>query len=91
MVWQLDPETLQVRHTWYGRSLIRSRYKMFYAAAQRLVDGDPAEALAQDVPEWTELRGQQLQDRSAAAAGRSSSGSGHGRPCPPTWVASLKP
>ena len=65
VVWQLDPETLRVLSVWYGRTVIRSSYKMCYEAAQRLVDGAPAHTLADDVPEWSGLDSNVRAQRSA--------------------------
>ncbi|XP_037088465.1 DIS3-like exonuclease 1 [Pollicipes pollicipes] len=63
VIWELDPDSFQVHGVWYGRSLIRSRYKMFYEAAQRLVDGTPPVRLVSDVPEWRGLDAETLQQR----------------------------
>lgn len=38
VIWELEPETLEVLEVWYGRTVIRSAYKMTYKAAQTIVD-----------------------------------------------------
>lgn len=38
MIWELDPVTLEVQDVWYGRTVIRSSYKMTYKAAQTIAD-----------------------------------------------------
>ncbi|XP_072031507.1 LOW QUALITY PROTEIN: DIS3-like exonuclease 1 [Amphiura filiformis] len=48
VIWQLDPNTYEVIKVWYGRTVIRSAYKMFYEAAQSLHDG---KQVKDDIPE----------------------------------------
>nr|CUU99529.1 hypothetical transcript [Hymenolepis microstoma] len=38
VIWELDPMTLEVQDVWYGRTVIRSSYKMTYKAAQTIAD-----------------------------------------------------
>ena len=40
VLWELDPKTYQVISVWYGRTLIKSSYKLFYEAAQDIVNGN---------------------------------------------------
>ncbi|XP_034535039.1 DIS3-like exonuclease 1 [Notolabrus celidotus] len=50
VLWELDAETLAVTKVWYGRTIIRSSYQLYYELAQALLNGEPAE-----VPELAEL------------------------------------
>ncbi|VUZ43706.1 unnamed protein product [Hymenolepis diminuta] len=38
VIWELDPVTFEVQDVWYGRTVIRSSYKMTYKAAQTIAD-----------------------------------------------------
>uniref|UniRef100_A0A5K3F2M3 DIS3-like exonuclease 1 n=1 Tax=Mesocestoides corti TaxID=53468 RepID=A0A5K3F2M3_MESCO len=38
VIWELDPDNLEVLDVWYGRTVIRSSYKMTYEAAQTIAD-----------------------------------------------------
>ncbi|XP_053574505.1 DIS3-like exonuclease 1 [Bombina bombina] len=40
VVWELDSRTYEIRRVWYGRTIIRSSYKLSYEVAQKLLDGD---------------------------------------------------
>ncbi|XP_073474406.1 DIS3-like exonuclease 1 [Aquarana catesbeiana] len=40
VMWELDGATYDIRRVWYGRTIIRSRYKLSYEVAQQLLDGD---------------------------------------------------
>lgn len=42
MRWELDGETYEVKRVWYGRTVIRSSYKLSYETAQALLDGGAA-------------------------------------------------
>ncbi|KAM7015861.1 DIS3-like exonuclease 1 [Tautogolabrus adspersus] len=50
VLWELDAETLAVTKVWYGRTIIRSSYQLYYELAQALLNGEEAE-----VPELTKL------------------------------------
>ncbi|XP_034143266.1 DIS3-like exonuclease 1 isoform X2 [Esox lucius] len=50
VMWDLDAQTLQVNRVWYGRTLIRSSYQLYYEQAQALLNGEEAE-----VPELAQL------------------------------------
>ncbi len=49
-MWRLDRD-YQVKSVWYGRTVIRSRYKLSYEVAQSLHDGASAEEVGGDIPE----------------------------------------
>ncbi len=38
VIWEMDGESLEVLDVWYGRTIIRSAYKMTYKAAQTITD-----------------------------------------------------
>ncbi|CAM9816148.1 DIS3-like exonuclease 1 [Lampetra fluviatilis] len=40
--WELDGDTYEVKRVWYGRTVIRSAYKLSYETAQALLDGGAA-------------------------------------------------
>ncbi|KAG8440779.1 hypothetical protein GDO86_006494 [Hymenochirus boettgeri] len=40
VIWELDSGTYEIRRVWYGRTIIRSSYKLSYEVAQQLLDGD---------------------------------------------------
>ncbi|KAM8972773.1 DIS3-like exonuclease 1 [Pelodytes ibericus] len=40
VIWELDSRTYEIRRVWYGRTIIRSSYKLSYEVAQQLLDGD---------------------------------------------------
>lgn len=40
VMWELDSATYEIRRVWYGRTIIRSSYKLSYEVAQQLLDGD---------------------------------------------------
>ncbi|XP_070541854.1 DIS3-like exonuclease 1 isoform X2 [Ptychodera flava] len=59
VLWELD-SNYEVQNVWYGRTIIRSAYKMFYEAAQALHDGNvPLE----DIPELENLDAETLEHR----------------------------
>ncbi|XP_022099659.1 DIS3-like exonuclease 1 isoform X2 [Acanthaster planci] len=60
VMWQLDPQTYEVRQVWYGRTVIRSSHKMFYEAAQALHDGKD---VRQDIPELAGMNEDEVETR----------------------------
>lgn len=50
VIWKLDTD-YKVKDVWYGRTVIRSKYKLTYEAAQQLYDGTPAAEVKKDIPE----------------------------------------
>ncbi|XP_072888829.1 DIS3-like exonuclease 1 isoform X1 [Hemitrygon akajei] len=49
VLWELDKNNYEVLKVWFGRTIIKSTYKMFYEAAQALLDGDLN--VVDDIPE----------------------------------------
>ena len=50
VIWKLDTD-YTVKDVWYGRTVIRSKYKLTYEAAQQLYDGAAASEVKRDIPE----------------------------------------
>ena len=50
VVWKLDSD-YQVKGVWYGRTVIRSKYKLSYEVAQQFCDGTAASEVKGDLPE----------------------------------------
>ena len=50
VVWKLDSD-YQVKNVWYGRTVIRSKFKLTYEVAQQLFDGASASEVRKDIPE----------------------------------------
>ncbi len=64
VMWELEPKTFKVLDVWYGRTVIRSSYKLFYEAAQDIIDGKwTPEEMQEDVPELKDFSGQGLQKK----------------------------
>ncbi|KAJ6662919.1 hypothetical protein lerEdw1_011123 [Lerista edwardsae] len=53
VMWELDKTSYEIKQVWYRRTIIRSSYKLFYEAAQALLDGDLTTAA--EIPELKEL------------------------------------
>lgn len=63
VLWVLDAE-YNVLETWFGRTVIRSSYKLFYEAAQAIADGDTNdEDLIRDVSELQNLEAETAQKK----------------------------
>ncbi|XP_039074715.1 DIS3-like exonuclease 1 isoform X1 [Hyaena hyaena] len=53
VIWELDKTSYEIKKVWYGRTIIRSAYKLFYEAAQELLDGNFN--IVDDIPEFRDL------------------------------------
>ncbi|XP_068410159.1 DIS3-like exonuclease 1 isoform X3 [Eschrichtius robustus] len=53
IMWELDKTSYEIKEVWYGRTIIRSAYKLFYEAAQELLDGNVD--IVDDIPEFRDL------------------------------------
>ncbi|XP_043776108.1 DIS3-like exonuclease 1 [Cervus elaphus] len=53
VMWELDKTSYEIKKVWYGRTIIRSAYKLFYEAAQDLLDGNFS--VVKDIPEFKDL------------------------------------
>lgn len=60
VIWELDANTLAVRDVWFGRTIIRSSFQLYYELAQALLNGEQVE-----VPELAE-RGSEEKDTKLA-------------------------
>ena len=64
VVWKLDKD-LNIQDVWYGRTVVRSRYKLSYEVAQQLCDGVAASKVARDISELmnSDLKREELRKR----------------------------
>ncbi|XP_049469737.1 DIS3-like exonuclease 1 isoform X2 [Panthera uncia] len=53
VMWELDKTSYEIKKVWYRRTIIRSAYKLFYEAAQELLDGNFN--IVDDIPEFRDL------------------------------------
>lgn len=51
-LWELDETSCEIKKVWFNRTIIRSSYKLFYEAAQALLDGHLT--IAAEIPELKE-------------------------------------
>ncbi|XP_060708913.1 DIS3-like exonuclease 1 isoform X1 [Hemiscyllium ocellatum] len=58
VLWELDKTNYEVLKVWFGRTIIKSAYKMYYEAAQALLDGNLH--IMDDIPE---LKGHEEKDK----------------------------
>ncbi|XP_053450314.1 DIS3-like exonuclease 1 isoform X2 [Nycticebus coucang] len=61
VMWELDKTSYEIKKVWYGRTIIRSAYKLFYEAAQELLDGNVS--VIDDIPEFKNLDEKSRQDQ----------------------------
>ncbi|RXM95481.1 DIS3-like exonuclease 1 [Acipenser ruthenus] len=61
VMWELDKSSYEVKRVWYGRTIICSSYKLFYEAAQALLDGDWS--VVEQIPELAGLGGETRQEK----------------------------
>ncbi|KAM5292142.1 DIS3-like exonuclease 1 isoform 2-T2 [Ctenodactylus gundi] len=61
VIWELDETSYEIKKVWYGRTIIRSAYKLFYEAAQELLEGNFT--VADDIPEFKDLDEKSRQSR----------------------------
>ena len=62
-VWELHPATFKVRRCWYGRTVIRSSYKLCYEHAQDIVNGKSAQQMREVIPELGGYNGARLEEK----------------------------
>ncbi len=63
VLWQLEPDTYKVLDVWYGRTVIRSSYKLCYEAAQDIIEGKTAREMQEQVLELQGYSGQGLEKK----------------------------
>ncbi|XP_005393761.2 PREDICTED: DIS3-like exonuclease 1 [Chinchilla lanigera] len=61
VMWQLDKTSYEIKTVWYGRTIIRSAYKLFYEAAQELLARNFG--IADEIPEFKNLDEKSRQTR----------------------------
>ncbi|XP_013378724.1 DIS3-like exonuclease 1 [Lingula anatina] len=62
VIWELSP-SYEVLDVWYGRTVIRSSYKLFYEMAQAIHDGASISEIVQEVPELQGLDNSEVEKR----------------------------
>ncbi|KAL4433810.1 hypothetical protein ABPG75_000251 [Micractinium tetrahymenae] len=55
VLWTLDAESFEVQDTWFGRTLIRSRYQLEYSQAQDIMDDRPPKPGQEVAPNYRPL------------------------------------
>merc|ERR1719319_2097259 len=63
VIWELHPKTFCVKDVWYGRTVVRSSYKLCYEHAQDILDGKDAHEMKQLIPEFSTLEGAELEGK----------------------------
>nr|XP_013000905.1 DIS3-like exonuclease 1 isoform X2 [Cavia porcellus] len=67
VMWQLDKTSYEIKTVWYGRTIIRSAYKLCYEAAQELLDRNFG--IVDEIPELKNLDEKSKQARLEELAG----------------------
>ncbi|GIY44565.1 DIS3-like exonuclease 1 [Caerostris darwini] len=62
VLWELDSKC-KVQKVWYGRTIIKSRYKLCYEAAQDILYGSSVEEMVANIPELQNLEECELNNR----------------------------
>ncbi|XP_023335142.1 DIS3-like exonuclease 1 [Eurytemora carolleeae] len=63
VIWEIHPTNFKVRKVWYGRTLIRSSYKLCYEDAQDVINGKSKEEMQSRIQELKSLQGVQLEQK----------------------------
>jgi len=63
VIWELHPKTFKVKQVWYGRSVIKSSYKLCYEDAQDIIVGVHRDKIKLRVKEISGLSGVRLEDK----------------------------
>uniref|UniRef100_A0A8C5KS70 DIS3-like exonuclease 1 n=1 Tax=Jaculus jaculus TaxID=51337 RepID=A0A8C5KS70_JACJA len=53
VMWELHKSSYEIQKVWYGRTIIRSAYKLCYEAAQELLEGNFS--VVDDIPEFKDM------------------------------------
>jgi DIS3-like exonuclease 1 len=59
-IWELHPRTFAVKEVWYGRTVIKSSYKLCYEHAQDIINGKTALEMKEVVSELAGMQGEEL-------------------------------
>ncbi|XP_048763599.2 DIS3-like exonuclease 1 [Ostrea edulis] len=62
VIWELDKD-FEVVNVWYGKTIIRSSYKLFYEMAQAMHDGIAMSEIIENVPELQNLSKKEMKNR----------------------------
>ena len=62
-IWEIHPQTFKVKEVWYGRTVIKSAYKLCYEHAQDIIDGKSSLEMQKVVSELSDLRGKDLNSK----------------------------
>ena len=62
-IWEIHPKTFRVKNVWYGRTVIRSTYKLCYEHAQDIIDGKTELEMKEVIPELSKYSGKQLTEK----------------------------
>ena len=61
-MWELD-ENYHIQDVWYGRTVIRSAYKLYYELAQEIQEGADDNHLIDNIPELERVIDSELPDK----------------------------
>ena len=50
VLWELDARSLDVVDVWFGRTVIKSKYKLYYELAQEIADGATDQHILENIP-----------------------------------------
>ena len=62
-VWEIHHQSFKVRRCWYGKTVIRSSYKLCYEHAQDIINGKSAVEMKKLIPELSGLSGANLEEK----------------------------
>jgi len=62
-IWEIHPKTYRVKNVWYGKTVIKSSYKLCYEHAQDIIDGKTELEMKEVIPELSKYSGKQLKEK----------------------------
>ena len=62
-IWEIHHTTFKVRRCWYGRTVIRSQYKLSYEHAQDIINGSNEAEMKKVIPELGQFSGAKLSEK----------------------------
>ena len=62
-IWEIHHTTFKVRRCWYGRTVIRSSYKLCYEHAQDIINGKTEAEMKMLIPELEQFSGAKLSEK----------------------------
>ena len=63
VLWELHPTTFKVKKVWYGKTIIKSSYKLCYEDAQDIIDGKSSNEMKEKIQELSNLSKADLKDK----------------------------